>query len=373
MSRQALAITTLMAFLTSSAVASAQYYRDPVNPRRYLEEPRTRLPGEKRLSDAQFEVPRSTVNVSGFFLDRRRDRSIFLDPNFGVLAGITSPSDFANFSIQRNRFIRPKSDYINELVKLPTDHYPTAAPTKAPWTVEEVKEALAQRSVIKSALASENWQFDQSDERLEKTRADSKKLSAEGMALFRAALSDDRENRKDIRERMRLFNQACVKFESAQQLMPHDPSNYIAATIVEREKKNLSTALVRMMQGLSRLESLTDLDFGREDFFVDERDWSRRLDDVNVLAKNANLPEPYLMLALYAYLNGDRSLARSSTEEALRRYEKKADSPSNSSFEALEFEKRIDQSKKLLAMLDAKAKPADDNDPSLPTNRDEDR
>jgi len=355
MIRQTLIITALTVAAPSLEPAAAQYYRNPLQASRFANQPQSRLPGEKRLWDAVNEIPKSEIHVPGYFMSRHRGHSMFLDRRFGVVAGIKRPNDFASYSLQRNNWIDVKSDYLKALVRMPVDQFPSSGTTEPPWTLEEVKTALKERSTSRSVLDSDDWRFPQREERDQDNQKRSDDLRAEGIKIFRMALQDDGGAPRELAEQISLFTRAIEKFNKARSLQPEDPSNYIALTIVEREKRNLNTALVYLTQGLSRLTSLDDLDLRREDFFVNDRDWGRRLDEVNTLAiNNPNEAMPYLMLALYAHLNGDRGLAQSSTRSALKLYTQQAEVISISPQLAYELEQRIEQTQQFLDLLEPK-------------------
>ncbi len=355
MIRQTLIITALTATVVSLEPAAGQYYRNPLQVSRYANQPQSRLPGEKRLWDAINEIPKSEVHVPGYFMNRHRGHSMFLDRRFGVVAGIKRPNDFASYSLQRNNWIDVKSDYLKALVRMPVSQFPSSGTTEPPWTLEEVKTALKERSTTRSVLDSGDWRFPQREERDQDNRKRSDDLRAEGIEIFRMALQDDGDQSRELADQIALFTRAIEKFNTARNLQPEDPANYIALTIVEREKRNLNTALVYLTQGLTRLTSLDELDLRREDFFENDRDWSRRLDEVNALAINTqNEATAYLMLALFAHLNGDRGLAQSSTRSALKLYTQEAEAISISPQLAYELEQRIEQTQKFLDLLEAK-------------------
>lgn len=355
MIRQTLIITALTVTAASLEPAVGQYYRNPLQASRFANQSQSRLPGKKRLWDAKNEIPKSEVHVPGYFMSRHRGHSMFLDRRFGVVAGIKRPNDFASYSLQRNNWINVKSDYLNALVRMPVDQNPYRSPTEPPWTLEEVKTALKERSTSRSVLDSGDWRFSQRDERDLKNQDRADDLRAEGIEIFRMALQDDGDQPRALADQIALFTRAVEKFNTARSLQPEDPANYIALTIVEREKRNLNTALVYLTQGLTRLTSLDELDLRREDFFENDRDWSRRLDEVNALAINTqNEATPYLMLALYAHLNGDRRLAQSSTRSALKLYTQQAEVISISPQLAYELEQRIEQTQQFLDLLEAK-------------------
>jgi len=359
MIRQTLIATVLIVAIGSVERAAAQYYRNPLQESRFSSRSNQRSPGKKRLWDAINEIPKSEVNVPGYFMSRQRGHSMFLDRRFGVVAGIRKPNDFATYSLQRNSWIDVKSDYLKALVRMPVDQFPSSDRPEPPWTVEEVKTALQRRATNRTVLASDDWRFPQRDKRDAENQTRSDEYRAAGLETFRLALRDDGDAPRELGEQIGLFTRAAEKFSMARNLQPENPTNYIALSIVEREKGNLNTALAYLTQGLTRLNSLDDLELRREDLFENDRDWGRRLDEVNALAiNNPDEARPYLMLALYAHLNGDRALARSSTQSALKLYTQQAERVSTSPQLAYELERRIEQAQKLLDLLEAKQKAA---------------
>ncbi len=115
-------------------------------------------------------------------------------------------------------------------------------------------------------------------------------------------------------------------FKLVHQLEGDQPRAYVADVLASYELKDLNTTLTSLIYAIERAESLDSLKLDRKQFYPSDLRFQQVVDSVVILAKSANSArKTALLLAFYAWLNGDYNTGITATNDFIRILEKDED------------------------------------------------
>ena len=100
----------------------------------------------------------------------------------------------------------------------------------------------------------------------------------------------------------------------------------MADVLASYEQKDLNTTVTSLIYAIERAKSLDSLKLDRQRFYPSDLRFQQVMDSVVILAKSANSNrETALLLAFYAWLNGDFNTGITATDDLIRTLEKDKD------------------------------------------------
>lgn len=116
-------------------------------------------------------------------------------------------------------------------------------------------------------------------------------------------------------------------FKLVHQLEHDRPRAYVADVLASYEQKDLNTTLTSLIYAIESAKSLDSLKLDRRRFYPSDLRFQQVVDSVVILAKSANSNrETSLLLAFYAWLNGDLNTGITAADDLIRILEKDEDS-----------------------------------------------
>jgi len=343
----------LSAVLTFQSVASAQLglglarqnkYEHQMRAQRFQANRTVEMTIRNRLRERSFLIGRSGYLDAGV-----GQRSLLFSPQFGFSGQLLDPTDRAGRSLRHLQMLDVKSDYARHIINMPRPSDFRIGDTLS-WSVEDVMAAeRANRSTGLVFPTETNAATDHETSPASRTDA----YFDRGTAAFRAALAED-----DAVIRANLMADAHDAFDIMTQIDIDAPRGYLALAITQYAQENYNTALMHLVMGLKRADSLAEADIGRERFYDDDEAWQRLLDTLNLDARSVNNARLILLYSYFLFLNGDYQTARTQAEQAKKLLEDAIQQTTrDEGAEALEeAEKRIDYARRFSDMLGEKLK-----------------
>lgn len=115
------------------------------------------------------------------------------------------------------------------------------------------------------------------------------------------------------------FDQAKASFGMDREINRDKARPFIADVFVAGETRDMNRAFISLLLGLSRARQAEDVWISKADFFSDMMRLDRTIAMVNLQAgQNPDSMPQHLMLAFYAWINGDQGTARTAVARAER-------------------------------------------------------